>query len=272
MAFFPRMLKTLKLLAISPVATVLWFGALGGMVFNLRPDPWGRTNLGSTVGWQLHTQRPILWRGDCIPTYLAYINRASDGEWYIRVGDFPALGIQGGHYPPESTVDAGTTSAAKYLISISEIGDRGVFAETATVWRLAWFCNGVTSDASLEIEPGALDAFSRIEQLKKVDREFRKAVAERLPAGQKWLEFEMTSPRMSGYIYNGVMVVLLLVGLYSMRWVYRGVPLRQLRQVWRPNGECGACGYLLAGLNAAKCPECGKELKAPDTDQEVAAC
>lgn len=255
---------TLKLLAITPVATVLWFGALGGMVFNLRPDPWGRTNLGSTVGWQLHTQRPNLWRGDCIPTYLAYIHRASDGEWHMRVEDFPALGIQGGHYPSQSTIDAGKTSAARYLIRISEIGDRGMFAETATVWRLAWFCNEVTSEASFEIEPGALDAFSKIEQLKKVDRAFRKAVAEPLSADQKWLEIEMTSPRMSGYVYNGVMVVLLVVGLHSMRWVYRGVPLRQLRQVWRPNGECKRCGYSLAGLNAAQCPECGAETTGAD--------
>ncbi len=262
MTFSSRMLKTLKLLAISPVATVLWFGALGGMVWRLEPDELGRSNMGSTVGHWLHGDPPwtSYFRGPTSKVAFGIVG--PDGRWHFRTFANDIFGIEERTYfPPLNDFDQANHKRAGW-ISMDIDGSRGFFATTKRVWLISGGerpNNAPEMLESLSIE--ALNSMSENDQLKELVALVRPSVESLDRERKEYLRVEFTTPIWSGYAYNGVMVVLLFAGLHSMRWVYRGVPLRQIRQVWRPNGECGACGYSLVGLNAAKCPECGTEMQ-----------
>lgn len=271
MAFFPRMLKTLKLLAITPLATVLWFGVLGGMVWRLEPDEFGRDGYGSQVGNWIHNgsrRSPRL----VSPSTFMYIAIGNDGKSRIRSEGFEPLGLAKFDTFPSLMMVADEKYPVRATLEVWHSGERGMFAHTESYWPIYSFGSETIQDDSYRISPEILSAIESDGRSSGFARDLRMAMKRPVPIGGSSSVVELTRPLWSGYIYNGVMVVLLLAGLHSMRWVYRGVPLRQLRQVWRPDEECTQCGYSLTGLNTAKCPECGKELKTPDADQEAAAC
>ena len=258
MTFSSRMLKTLKLLAITPLATVLWFGVLGGMVWRLEPDSRGRSDMGSVVGQWLH--------GD--PTWTSCFFGVSsdvvecivgpDGRRHFRTHVNDEFGIEEQYYfPPLNDFDREDPKRAAW-ISIDVDGSRGFLATTERVWLISGGERQTNAPNTLEpISIETLNAMSETNQLKKL-ADFLRPHVESLDRERKeYLRVEFTTPIWSGYVYNGVMVLLLVAGLHSMRWVWRGVPLRQIRQVWRPDGECTGCGYSLVGLNVEKCPECG---------------
>lgn len=265
--FLPRMLKTVKLLAMTPVATVLWFGALGGMVWRLEGDVSGRTDVGSVVGGWVHGKPKfpfLMCGGVLIPTVDCVVG--PDGQRHIRTFAIAELGIPTTEYsPPLSEVDRENALQSSWVY-LNYVGERGLCGLTEEVWRVS----GGQRFRGREIEysdltPQAVEAIAEIPELRGVAHAIYPAVLESSTTG-KPAYATFTRPLWSGYIYNGVMVVLLLVGLHSMRWAYRGVPLRQLRQVWRPDGSCVSCGYSLVGLNAAKCPECGAEPELKETN------
>lgn len=264
MTFFLRMLKSLKLLAISPVATVLWFGALGGMVWRLEPDELGRSDMGSIVGRWIHGDPPwtSYFRGPTSKVALGIVG--PDGRWHIRTFANFIFGIEERNYlPPLNDFDQQYSKRAGW-ISMDVDGSRGLFATTKRVWLISGGERPINAPETLEsLSIEALNAMSEDDQLKELVALLRPHVESLDRERGEYLRVEFTTPLWSGYIYNGVMVVLLLVGLHSMRWVYRGVPLRQLRQVWRPDEDCTQCGYSLAGLSAEKCPECGTVCASP---------
>ena len=244
-----RWLSTGKIFLVSPLATVLCFGSLGWMLWNLREacrfgdSAFGEAMEGLTGSVRDRTSESAFTLVEFHAHESEFIAdvHGVEGSWRfpILICDLP---------PPNAPPPFPVASIQEEVLRCS-----GLFALTEREIRLS--VSGRIAEPGTELGyteidwllPEAREAMDRVPELAGVTRRVDDGV-ERYTA-QIW----------SGHAYNAAMLGFLVVGVRSLRWVTRGVRLQELRGVWAADGVCKGCGYVLEGLGEARCPECGGE-------------
>ena len=138
------------------------------------------------------------------------------------------------------------------------------------------------------VQPGPRDEVARWKQKRKayVLLALTLAIHGILSAGLSWKTFQMvqilSTTRVPGstpavqqrlartgrsYIYSsyyvfGAVSLACFAGSLLSLWLRQ----RAKRQLWRAEGKCEKCGYLLRGLTEPRCPECGTGFELPAGD------
>lgn len=205
-------------------------------------DGWNVHKLAVKLGYEKPINYPFGWNVDGWPATPA--------------GDIEVVVERNGHFDLvkcDSLQSDGDSRYIATLFSPKWHSSRGVFAITQHVW---------IRPISHPVNPALPDERSNwTDHPEKLSNEL-KPYAEALRSSTHYF---YTTTVFQGYALNAAALACVVLGIRSLVWLWRGVPLREFRACFaRRPGLCVTCGYSLTGLNADKCPECGadKELKA----------